>query len=301
CIKKPLKKLLISLFCFLTITTRSYSQYFFYNDHYYDKDLLWEVGATLGLMEGITDVGSKTGSSLSPHTYDRKMLQKNFGLYVGASYKGIVEGRIEFTKGAIAGDDKNSNNAWIRNRNLSFRSNIFELSALGAIHPLALLNIQTPLAISPYLLTGIAYFSFYPKTFYNGQWIALRPLRTEGQAFAETHYKQQYSITQLALPVGIGIKYEISPKYNFRCEAIYRHTFTDYLDDVSGTYIDPGAFKNYFDPATAELAKTLSNRTLTHSTVSVVGTSRGNGSANDAYMSFTVKFGLVIGRKRVGG
>jgi len=295
-----LKKLILLVVCVVSLAVNSYSQYFFYNDRYYDKDLLWEVGGTLGLMEGITDVGTRTGSSLSPHTYDRKMLNKSAGLHVGVLYKGLVEGRIQLIKGGISGDDKHSNNPWIRNRNLSFKSSIVEVSAMGAIYPFALLNLGTPFGMLPYFTAGVAYFSFNPKTLYNGKWVALRPLSTEGQTFAETRYKQQYNLHQFGLPFGVGIKYELSPKWNFRCEALYRHTFTDYLDDVSGTYPDPTVFQKNFDPATAAVAKALSNRSLTHS-VPVTGTSRGNGNANDAYMSFSVKIGFVFGRNRVGG
>ena len=36
-----------------------------------------------------------------------------------------------------------------------------------------------------------------------------------------------------------------------------RHTFTDYLDDISTTYIDPARVDNYLPPDQATLAKQL--------------------------------------------
>lgn len=251
------------------------------------------------MMQGMTDVGEKKGARFSPSTYDWKSAKPNAGIYVGLSYKSIVGVRLEMTKGSIAGNDNNSNSAWVRSRNLNFKSHIIEASLIGTFHPFMLKTYDVLPRISPYIAVGVAYFSYYPKTFYNGAWVNLPPLRTEGQGFSEYPARQRYSLTQIAIPVGCGIKYELSPLYNMRVELLYRNTSADYLDDVSATYVDPSLFSKHLKPAEAALATALSNRQLNSNHGSSVGSIRGNADTKDGYLTVNIKFGLVIGRKRI--
>ena len=39
--------------------------------------------------------------------------------------------------------------------------------------------------------------------------------------------------------MGIGFKFNLSPRFAVSAEYGVRKTFTDYIDDVSGTYADP--------------------------------------------------------------
>src|SRR5205085_1252158 len=107
--------------------------------------------------------------------------QFNKSIYFGILYKSTVEGRIELTKGIIAGKDENSNSPYVRSRNLNYKSKIFEASFVGAFHPLTLRNTETLPVLSPYIMAGVGVFSFYPSTLYNGEWLPLRRMNTEGQ------------------------------------------------------------------------------------------------------------------------
>ncbi|MEI9957878.1 MAG: hypothetical protein WDM90_16620 [Ferruginibacter sp.] len=64
-------------------------------------------------------------------------------------------------------------------------------------------------------------------------------MHTEGQGFLEYPDKKIYSLHQIAIPVGAGLKYELSQMITLRAEYIYRILNTDYLDDVSTTYVNP--------------------------------------------------------------
>lgn len=125
-----------------------------------------------------------------------------------------------------------------------------------------------------------------PKTFYNGQWVELRPLRTEGQAKA-------YSKFGIAIPAGVGFSFTVNKQYRLGWEFGWRTTFTDYLDDVSTVYADPSDLSS-------PLAIALANRTDELSFDQgfannyTAGNKRGDPTHNDSYMFMTVSFSWVI-------
>ncbi len=251
-----MKKCLI-LTCALLCSSVIFGQSYFYNNKYYDNDLLFEVGGSFGTMHGLANVGRKKKSVFLPAMLDFKSTKLNAGFYAGVIYKSLFAGRLELTYGAVAGADSNG---FQRDRNLSYRSDIIELSLVGEVHPLVLFNnFKNPL-LSPYIATGISVFSFNPQANYNGRWVYLQPLRTEGQGFKEYPDRKPYKLTSCAVIIGAGLKYDLSTFINVRGEALLRQTFTDYLDDAGNSSIDPALFYNYFTPAKANLAAALSNR-----------------------------------------
>jgi hypothetical protein len=147
---------------------------------------------------------------------------------------------------------------------------------------------------------GAGYFFFDPQARLHGQWYSLQPLRTEGQGFDEYPDRKPYSLHQLNLATGGGIRYEISALLNARVEMNYRFLFTDYLDDVSRDYIDPALFNNYLPSHLAALSHQLYCRKgeLAPGTVTFRGDQRGNPKNNDAFFTIQFKFGLIIGRQR---
>ncbi len=46
----------------------------------------------------------------------------------------------------------------------------------------------------------------------------------------------------ISIPFGAGIKYSLNERFNIGFEILHRYTNTDYLDDVSKTYVDPSVF-----------------------------------------------------------
>ena len=80
----------------------------------------------------------------------------------------------------IAADDANSTLDERKERNLNFRSEIWEAYAAAEFNFFEF-EPGTKLNHTPYINAGFGIFSFNPEANYNGDWIALRPLRTEGQ------------------------------------------------------------------------------------------------------------------------
>ena len=73
---------------------------------------------------------------------------------------------------------------------------------------------------------------------------------------------------------------------NISFEVSHRFTTTDYIDDVSKTYVDPSVFPPNPDGST-NVALLLSDRSYELGTpVGTKGRQRGNSSQKDAYVTF---------------
>jgi hypothetical protein len=116
---------------------------------------------------------------------------------------------------------------------------------------------------------------------------------------AEYPEKKPYSLTQMNIPVGGGIRLRLGTRYSVSTELLYRKTFTDYIDDVSTTYIDPVYFDTYLPAQDAIIARKIHDKTIGIVTPGVnryePGTQRGNHFNNDAYFSFVLKVGVRLG------
>jgi hypothetical protein len=90
---------------------------------------------------------------------------------------------------------------------------------------------------------------------------------------------------------------------NLRAECVYRILNTDYLDDVSTSYIDPNVYSNYFTGTKLTNALLLNDRQyeLDPTHITGPGDQRGNSKNNDAYFTFNLKIGLVLGREKIRG
>lgn len=184
--------------------------------------------------------------------------------------------------GGVYGDDANSNDPIERNRNLNFSTDILEL-AIGYEIDLFKYRINDmKYPISPYFFYQVAYMRMNPKTDYNGNEIALQPLGTEGQGTSASD-KRNYGLNQIAVPLGLGVKINLRKGLAISMEYGIRKTFTDYIDDVSGSYVNPDVLRAENGPLAAE----LSNRSLEPNTM---GVNRGNPNNKDWY-SF---YGLMI-------
>lgn len=140
--------------------------------------------------------------------------------------------RSEMNYGKISGSDQFS--LTNRSRNLSFSSKITEFSLLFEYVLFDLYEYN----VSPYLFAGIGTFKFSPFTKDNqGNTVMLAELATEGQGFYED--RKDYKLNKLAIPFGGGVQWALSNKVRLALETGIRKTNTDYIDDVSTTYIDP--------------------------------------------------------------
>ncbi len=305
--------LVLSIVVLLTaFAKKTEAQFYFYDNKYYDNPWLFELGGSVGAMNCLTDIGGNKGIG-------KKFVKDlNFGkthpsgsVYISAGYKYAVSLRAEASFGQVSASDAvlqsvKSTTFGRYETNLSFRSNISEFMLAAEIHPLFIFIDKnnedwTPPMLSPYLLAGIGFFHFNPQANYNGKWIDLQPLSTEGQGFAEYPDRKTYSLSQINIPVGIGVRYELNSVLNLRAEFVYRILNTDYLDDVSTNYINPIVFQNYFTGNKLNNALLLNNRQyeLDPTHITQEGDQRGNPKNKDTYFSFNIKIGFIFGRENI--
>ena len=155
--------------------------------------------------------------------------------------------RASFTYARIVGDDFKMNEKDPTNirfpRNLSFRNDLKEFAVQG-IFKLTPDNrsYDRRAQFGAYLFGGIAATAHNPKALdVTGQeWVKLQPLGTEGQG--RPGFAKPYSLIQLAIPIGIGVRYKINDRFDVGAELGFRITFTDYLDDVANNYAGEAAF-----------------------------------------------------------
>lgn len=200
----------------------------------------------------------------------------NIGLRYVISQRVSIRAESQWFK--LGGDDANSDEKRIRN--LSFVSNNLEIGAVGILNflPNGLRYYQRP-TINFYGFAGISYLYFNPKAEYEGKKYALQPIQTEGV---------KYSRSTVVIPYGIGIRCKINPFFNFVVEGGFRQTFTDYLDDVSTTYVDNSSFS---DPIHAALAD---RRPEIGGSRKEAGERRGNSDKNDNYFILSAKIEFYL-------
>ncbi len=183
----------------------------------------------LGVFGGL----SAYNGDLSESIFPKKLTNGVIGVTVNYELRDQVMIRSGLSYTVLGGADRYNSKPDLLARNLSFETSLTELSVLGEYYFRNLYSYK----LSPYAFGGLAAFRFNPYTYdASGQRIFLKPLSTEGQGL--TGYPKAYSLIQLALPFGAGVKYAINSNLRVGLEIGFRKLFTDYLDDVSGYYAD---------------------------------------------------------------
>lgn len=261
----------------------------------------FEAGILLGGANYLGDLSNNSGS------FYLKETKPAVGALVKYNFNDFFALRLGLNYAWVAGRDANvRNDDYVRQRNLSFRSNVLEFGLIGEVNIPGYQPYALSRPFSPYLFAGIAFFKFNPKTRYQGNWEELQPLGTEGQGMAQFPDKDPYKLASFSIPFGVGIKYALTDQLNLGLELGARPTFTDYLDDVSTTYVSYPELL----AGNGALAAALGNRTgeLTGDGEPVVvetGLQRGDETKRDWYfilgVTATYNFldnGLMGGRRR---
>ena len=202
--------------------------------------------------------------------------------------------RSGITLGKVSGDDKQGRNI---NRNLNFSSSLTEFN-IGLEYYITRLEDH---ALTPYVFGGIALYHFNPYTHdTSGQKYFLKPLSTEGEGFLAG--VKNYNLTQFAIPFGGGVKLSLSENINVGLEMGLRKLFTDYLDDVSTTYVDQTDLLINRGPKAVELAY-RGNELKSGAPYPPAGKIRGGANKKDWYYftGLTISFRLGSGNGFGGG
>ncbi|MBX2921042.1 MAG: hypothetical protein KF746_02530 [Chitinophagaceae bacterium] len=194
------------------------------------------------------------------------------------------------TLGRLHASDKYSSNASKKNRNLDFYSRLYDASlTLGY----DLFNLSEK-RYTPYVFAGASLYHFSPYTYDTSggrRWLV--GYRTEGQGLTGFPDRKVYALNQLSIPFGGGIKFAVNQNISIGWEFRFNKTFTDYLDDVSTTYIDRAALQAAKGNKAVELA--YRGGEVNHAnTYPAAGTPRGNPKTKDWYYfsGITVSYSL---------
>lgn len=208
--------------------------------------------------------------------------QSNPSFGIGLSYdlSSKLSIRSGFTYGKVEGDDKKNTSVKGNDlRNLNFKSAISELH-VGLEYNL--INLEDS-RLTPYVFGAVAVFHFNPYTKdKEGNKIYLQPLSTEGQGLSAYPDRKIYKLTQFSIPFGGGLKFRLSETLQVGLEIGIRKLFTDYLDDVSSTYVDQNILLAAKGSKAVELAF-RGNEINTGAVYPASGEQRGNPKRKDLY------------------
>ncbi|HTL80543.1 MAG TPA: DUF6089 family protein [Bacteroidia bacterium] len=250
---------------------------------------LWDAGVHIGASNYLGDMG---GNELTRRDFvadmkmaETKMSAGGFARYkINRNFSGIAD--LNWVR--IAGDDKLSSNPGRNGRNLNFRNDIAELTVQGQFNFFTVYDLghtyryRNSFRAFVGLGIGAAYHS--PKAYYNGDYVALRPLETEG-----VHYTKVTGV----IPASAGFYFTLNKHYRIGYTMNWRTTFSDYLDDVSTVYADPSKLSS---PLAAELANRSDELNLPTAFAEnfTPGNKRGDPTHKDSYLTSTVDMSYVI-------
>ncbi|MGZ3900534.1 MAG: type IX secretion system protein PorG [Bacteroidia bacterium] len=226
----------------------------------------------------------------SAQTKKRNFRQREIGLFGGASYYiGDINPRKHFIPshpafgaffryttnyryafrfglnyGTVSASDATSKEPDQLERNLSFRSRIYDAHAIAEFNFVDYRIGNDKHYFTMFIFAGLGACYMNPQMNVNGTYIDLAGLKNEGQ-------KKSYSKYQMTIPFGVGFKWNISDRCGLGIEWGPRKMFTDYLDDVSSSYSANSIFKE-----------------------GIPGTMRGNPRSKDWYFFYGLTFNFRL-------
>lgn len=260
----------------------------------------------LGATNTLTDLGGadQIGTNF---VRDMELSMTRFMGTLGLRYKITysISTKTSLTYGFIQGDDKLTKEPYRSYRNLTFKTTIFEFSNIyefsiiqekeGHRYNLRRVRGLKGLKLHTYYFFGWGVFYYNPKAKYKGKWYALQPLGTEGQGILES--RKKYNRIGFCIPWGIGFNYALDRRWNIGLELCVRKTFTDYIDDVSTTYVD----KEFIRESKGDIAAYFADPSDgTHPNWTAPGQQRGDPKDKDVYMSLSLLLSYKLYSTRGG-
>jgi hypothetical protein len=242
----------------------------------------FEVGAWTGLAQYYGDLNT----TLAP-----KKPGPMVGLLGRYNFNTRVSVMTSFNYGQIGASDSQSNNVYQKNRNLDFKSTLWDWTPGIEFNFFNYEHGSQDFFFTPYVKLGFSLFKYNPKgslqdSSGNTTWYELQPLGTEGQ-----NVEEEYSKVSSAATLSVGMKWDINYEYSINMELSARRLRTDYLDDVSTVYpINQAIERNRGD-----IAARLSNKSLDPD-LGIAGRQRGDSKNKDTYMFCSVGVVRYFGR-----
>jgi hypothetical protein len=271
------------------------------------KKLRKEVTLQIGASAFLGDLGgrNRTGTDFSPADLEIAMTRPAVSAGFRYKFTKNVNLHTNFNYLLLAGDDKLTTDIYRNNRNLNFKSNVFELSTrlefgissfkrTGVYRlkrsSLGKINKRKALEVIGFVGIGAFYFNPQGKNPVSGKWEKLQPLHTEGQGLSGG--PSQYKKIAVSIPVGIAVHYIIDKYWSVGLEVCYRKTFTDYIDDVSSTYYDKTALMDAYGPTSVLMADPSKGEIAGFSSPNADGTGAKRGDKEkDSFATIQITVG----------
>lgn len=267
-----------------------------------------EAGLAIGPLFFLGDLGGNHGigtDNLKDVNFPLTKISK--GLFVNIYPAEWLGFRVAVNHGVLEAydniiKDKGGAETFRKQRNLQFKSSMLEAYIATEIYPTVFLERYDGLKgkLRPYGIAGFGVMKFNPKGEYfdpsgRSTWVELAPLHLEGQGFTEYPDRKPYKLMSFEMPLGAGFKYYFQENKYVGFEVVHRKSFTDYVDDVSTTYIDANLFDKYLSPSDASMAKQLYYRqnfpNNTNTRPALGAEQRGDPEDNDSFFSSVIRFG----------
>lgn len=264
-----------------------------------------EFGVMTGVSNYLGEIGGREKKG-RPFIMDVKLAKTrwNESFYFRYRFHQMLAVNVSLNYLRIEGADKLSTNPGRRYRNLSFRNDIYDLEATLQW---LIFDTKKPIGVYPrasiyftaFAFVGFGGFHHNPKTNYQGSWVELQPIKTEGVTYSKWGY---------CVPVGLGFYVTINKRrraHRIGLQVNWRYTNTDYLDDISTVYKNPADL-----PSATAVALSNRNPELPKQPVGSAGNygwqgvdadgneinkaPRGNSANKDSYMSLNISYGIAI-------
>jgi hypothetical protein len=302
----PHNKLTYYLFATLVfLSTTSYSQV----NLSFGK-IRYEAGFDIGPSVFLGDLGGHRGKGtyfIKDYNFPVTKLMK--GLYLSVYPADWIGFRVAGNITQLTGNDAyiKTDGRWEltrKVRDIEFRSNIQEVYGAFEIFPSVLANMKFDYIprLRYYGVIGAGWFHFNPQAPYldpttgKTTWVDLKPLRLEGQGIIPG--RKEYNLSGLMIPMGLGLKYDVTDRWVVSAEVLHRKTFTDYIDDVSTRYADINQIAPYLTPQQQTYARYFLGQGITNLQFRSPygpGRRRGNPNRNDAYFSYSIRIAYKFG------
>lgn len=269
------------------------------------KEIIFGIGASnfLGDLGGL----NRIGTDYSPLDIDFAVTRPSGHFGFRYRLRPWVSNKTLISYAILKGDDALTSEPARRNRNLKFRSHLFELTTQFEViifnseefghryKPMGVKGVKHRNKLL-YLFAGGTFFGYIPQGPGDGGWTNLRPLHTEGQGLPGG--PKQYQNFNFGIPMGVGFKLGLDALWRMTFELTYTKTFTDYIDDVSTVYYDNAAIEAAYGGTAAYFADPSAGYFPTWTDP---GEMRGDSGEKDAYLMFNVSFTRNITYKRNRG
>ena len=265
-------------------------------------------GWSLGMNTGVSDLWGDVGTKSPLTHYDNSNYLSNMkymgGIFTRYTFHPCFSVRLQVNYGTLFATDTWNESAAKKSsdggsdavqrylRSQDAKDIMFEGTLLFEFVPLRM-NPESKAAHrkgQPYIASGISYFHFTPYSSVAGTstYVKTYDLDLEGQGWGKG-FPPTYSLWQPAVPLTIGYRWDLGQHLNIGVEYMYRMTFTDYLDGISGNYLSLAEYQEHLSPSNAILAEEVADKQpyFNHSLPNVPGTPRGNPADKDSYSTFS--------------